>query len=144
MVLPETEVSCFFSKFLLVHLMSVAKSWWKWGVKMEKLEKQETEVDFSPEVTFFLKFFLVHLMSVAKSWWNWGPKMAKMLKKGNGSGFFHRKWQKKPISVSGFQKMTNFLGISTGSSSSFFKIFKASRALWQKVGENGVWKWQNC
>ena len=40
-----------------------------------------------------------------------------MLKTGNGSGFFHRKCQKKPISVSCFQKMTNFLGISTGSSS---------------------------
>jgi len=44
--------------------------------------------------------------------------------------------------------MTNFLGISTGSSSisagsgpksaDFSKFCKASRALWQKVGENGV------
>jgi len=42
--------------------------------------------------------------------------MAKKVKKRK------RKWifssaKKKPISVSGFQKMTNFLGISTGSSS---------------------------
>ena len=82
-------------------------------------------------------------MSVAKSWWNWGPKMAKMLKTGNGSGFFHRKCQKKPISVSCFQKMTNFLGISTGSSSIsagsqlFFQIFQGFTRLVAK----SWWKW---
>jgi len=82
-------------------------------------------------------------MSVAKSWWNWGPKMAKMLKTGNGSGFFHRKWQKKPISVSVFQKMTNFLGISTGSSSIsagsqlFLQIFQGFTRLVAK----SWWKW---
>ena len=100
-------------------------------------------MDFSPEVTFFLKFFLVHLMSVAKSWWNWGPKMAKLLKTGNGSWIFHRKCQKKPISVSGFQKMTNFLGISTGSSSIsagsqlFFQNFQGFTRLVAK----SWWKW---
>ena len=80
---------------------------------------------------------------MAKSWWKWGPKMAKMLKTGNGSWIFHRKCQKKPISVSGFQKMTNFLGISTGSSSIsagsqlFFQNFQGFTRLVAK----SWWKW---
>ena len=55
-------------------------------------------------------------MSVAKSCWKWGSKMAKMLKNGNGNWF----------------SLEN-------------QIFQGfTLCPWQKVGENGVRKWQNC
>ena len=55
-------------------------------------------------------------MSVAKSWWKWGPKMAKLVEIGNGNWF----------------SLEN-------------QIFQGfTLCPWQKVGENGVRKWQNC
>ena len=56
------------------------------------LKKEETEVDFSPEVNLFF------LMSYVR-----GKKLVKM---GSENGKIGKI----------FQKMTNFLGISTGSS----------------------------
>ena len=105
--------------------------------------KNSPEVGLFPFPVFKFKFSRLHLSILAKSWWKWGPKMAKMLKTGNGSGFFHRKCQKKPISVSGFQKKTNFLGFSTGSSSIsagsqlFFQNFQGFTRLVAK----SWWKW---
>ena len=104
------------------------------------------EVDFStgsaknsPEVGLFpfpvFKFSRLHLSILAKTRWKWGLKMAKMLKKteaevdfstGSAKNLpevdlfpfpvfkFHLFW---PIFQKNFQKKTNFLGISTGSSS---------------------------
>ena len=106
-------------------------------------DKNSPEVGLFPFPVFKFKFSRLHLSILAKSWWKWGPKMAKMLKTGNGSWIFHRKCQKKPISVSGFQKMTNFLGISTGSSSIsagsqlFFQNFQGFTRLVAK----SWWKW---
>ena len=55
----------------------VAKSWWKWGLKMAKLlKKEETEVDFSK----FSKASRAFWQKVAKFGHRkrkWGPKMLK-------------------------------------------------------------------
>ena len=120
MVLAETEVSCFFSKFFLVHLMSVAKSWWKWGPTMAKLVKifqkwhislefQPEVVLFPPEVSCFFKFFKASPYVCGKKFWKFDLDLLKMLKKSKNQIF------------QGF-----------------------TLCLWQKVGENGLRKWQNC
>ena len=52
----------------------VAKSWWKWGLKMEECLKRKRKLIFltgcdkkTPEVSWFFKFSRLHLCILAKS-----------------------------------------------------------------------------
>ena len=88
---------------------SVAKSWSKWGLKMEKSFKRKRKLIFltgSKYFSNFQGFTLVFSQKVRRI----SPFLANFSKK--------------------FSKMTNFLGISTGSSSvsagsgQIFQVFK--------------------